>query len=144
MENKELSKSVKMKFILVLFLSNTSIFLFTSYSHGEIENKIISGPRQDYILLKVAAENKTAFDTTTPIQMISKDHRTIIKNVFVLEKIDVLKDHLSHIQTQSSYYLIHIHLEDAKRINLSKEFVFFPNNYSIRKSISRRKYEVIF
>ena len=114
MENKKLCKSVKLKFLLVLFLSNASIFLFTSYSNGEIKNKIILGPRHDYILLKVAAENKTALDTTTPIQMISKDHRTIIKNVFVLEKIEVSKDHLSHTQSQSSHYLVHIHIEDAK------------------------------
>lgn len=140
MEN---NMSLKAKFLFILFLSNASIYILSNGNNHKIMKKSESGPRIDYILLKVVAENKTAMDTTTPVKMISKDNKTIIKNIFVLEKLNSNQD-LFNAQTEFSYYLIHIHIEDAKKINLSKSFVFYPNNYSLQKITRRRKYEMYF
>ncbi len=144
MENKSISRSIKIKFLFVLFLSNASVFLLSSSTPKNPKNSQSSNPRADYILLKVNAENKTSLDSRVPVQMISKDNQTIFKNVFVLEKIEGDQGQILGTSVITSEYMIHIHAEDAKRINLSKSFLFYPTNLKITKSRKRRSYEVIF
>lgn len=141
-KNTTINRSMKLKFLFVLVLSNSSMALIlTGYNQETPPQKISEFIRKDYITLKINATLKTKFDPSVPVTITDKEHRFIIKEAFLLEKIEFHNEGLmERINTQ---YIIEIKRKDFSKLAKMNKKLIYPYPLEFKDS-KRRSYEILF
>lgn len=141
-KNTELTKSIKLKILFVLILSNASMALLMSndvptYRPQPSQQYL----RKGYITLKIKARLKTKFDKLVPVTITDKSHKNVIKDAFILEKIEF--EHENLIEQLGQQYIVEIKKRDFPKLSKMKEKLIYP--YQLKfPSLNRRSYEILF
>lgn len=138
----ELNKSIKLKFLFVLILSNASMGLFLT---GQEQQFTPLAPlqyvREGYITLKVKASLKTKLDTTRPVTITDKHHKHVVRDAFIIERI--VSQHEDLLDPVSSQYIIEIKQSDFPKLSRMSEKFIYPYQLKFPKG-PRRLYEILF
>jgi hypothetical protein len=139
----EINNSLKLKLFAVLFLSNCSTAMFFSHTEKPLpKNKQNFIVRSDYIVLRINADLKTKFTMSEPVNLTDKNRRNVIKNVFLMERIqDETKDFLEQTTSQ---FLVEIPKKDFKKLQSMKGLEIYPYQVDIRVKNKRKTHEIIF
>jgi len=138
--------SIKIKFILVLILSNACMFLLTTTT-SQVSYKIPkSYSRIDYVKVKINAELMTEFSQNEPVKIISKSRSFIINNAYIISKVPSSTEVGMNFNNESSTsgYIVYLHKSHSHELLNNKKYKIYPQNFSILKRIKRKNYEIIF
>lgn len=143
MGTKDEVKRIKFIFFLFILLSNAIIFMLAQNENTSPKSTNIY-IRENFIYLKINAEAKTIIAKERPYTLISKNKRTVIKNVFIIDEIKEKQSSISNSLDLFNSYYIEVHKDYFKRMNLNEIFEIYPNklHFTAKKTFKRKNYEI--
>jgi len=139
--------SIKIKFILVLILSNACMFLLTTTTTSQVSYEIPKNySRIDYVKVKINAELMTEFSKKEPVKIISKNRSFIINNAYIISKVPSSTEVGMNFNNESSTssYIVYLHKSHSHELLNNKQYKIYPQNFRILKRIKRKNHEIIF
>jgi hypothetical protein len=138
--------SIKIKFILILILSNACMFLLISTNDIETYESLKSYERIDYIKVKIKAELMTEFIQNEPVKIANKTRSLIINNVYILSRVSSDQSSAINFKNESALtsYIVYLHKSHSHKLLSTNQFRIYPYNFNLSKQVTRRKNEIVF
>ena len=138
--------SIKIKFILVLILSNACMFLLTTTTSQVSYEIPKSYSRIDYVKVKINAELMTEYSKNKPVKIISKSRSFIINNAYIISKVPSSTEVGMNFNNENSTssYIVYLHKSHSHELLNNKQYKIYSQNFSILKRIKRKNHEIIF
>lgn len=140
-KNTEITRSMKLKFLLILLLSNSSMALICSSSAPTLPSESINtATRIGYVTLRISASLKTEL-TTKPVIISNKNQTIIIKDAFIIKKIE--SQHEEILESPTSQFLIELKKEDFQKLSMMNTKLIYPYQLNLNTK-ARRSHEIHF